>query len=127
MSISSTVYSRLNDSSITATVPASRIYPTEPERGTDWPFIVYRTTATSPVTSMAGTSGVTNYAVQVDVWAKSLSSADSIANAVAARLHCYRGGNVVGAFLIEQSNEQLADETEGDIYHTVQSYSVWAA
>ena len=127
MSISSTVYSRLSHASITGTVPASRIFPTDPERGTDWPFLVYTIKDASPVTTMSGTAGLSNYTVQVDVWAKSLSSADTIANAIAARLHCYRGSGVQGSFLVEQSNEQLADETEGDIYHTVQSYSVWAA
>ena len=124
MSILTNVYSRLNDASITATV-SNRIYPTDPQRGTDWPFLVYRVTNTNPVTSLAGISGLTSYTVQIDVWAKTLATLDSLANAIIGRLHCYRGGNVMGSFLSEQSNEQLSDDTEGDIYHTAQTFDVW--
>jgi hypothetical protein len=125
VSISTAIYSRLNDTTITSIV-GSRIYPTEPNQGTDFPFIVYRVTKSNPVTSMAGLSGMTTYTIQVDVWSKSVSSSDSLTNAIAARLHCYRGGNITGSFLSDQSNEQLSDDTEGDIYHASQLFTVWA-
>ena len=47
MSISATIYSRLNDASITGTV-SNRIYPTDPARGTNWPFIVYTLKGSNP-------------------------------------------------------------------------------
>lgn len=125
MDISDAIYSRLNDASITSIV-SDRIFPTDPQRGTQWPFLVYRLTNSAPVTTMAGIAGITNFSFQVDIWTKSLTQSISLGNAISARLHCYRGGNITGSFLSEQNNQQLSDDTEGDIYYTVQVYNVWS-
>jgi hypothetical protein len=125
MSIEATVYDRLNDTSITDIV-ASRIYPTDPAANTDWPFLVYLIEDTAPVTSISGATSLNLYTVQVDIWAKSLQQLKTLAAAVRSRLHCYRGGTVQRSALTDETNEQLADENIGDVYHRNQTYSIWA-
>lgn len=125
MAIEASIYDRLNDSSITSIV-SDRITPTDPEQGTDWPFVVYTVQGTQPVTSLTGSTPLTAYSVQVDVWSKSVSQQAALTAAILARLHCYRGGAIQRSALTDQDSERLGDETEGSIYHATQTYSVWA-
>lgn len=126
MSIESSIYDRLNDATVTGYV-ADRIYVSDPAQNTSWPFLTYTVTDSAPVTSMAGGTALSLYTVEVDLWARSLSQLTGLANAVRARLHQYRGGDIQRAALTDQGDEQLGDETEGDIAHGHQTYQVWAA
>jgi hypothetical protein len=119
------IYNRLNTSSVTAIV-ADRIYPTDPNENTNWPFVTYKTTGTQPVLSMAGSSPLALYAVEINIWCKSLQQQQSIASAVSSLLNGYRGGSILMASLADQDNEALGDEQEGDVYHCVQTFNVWA-
>ncbi len=125
MGVEASIYSRLNDSSIT-TYTSDRITPTDPEQGTDWPFVVYTVQGTQPVTSMAGSTPLTLYSVEVDVWTRSVSQQAALLDAIRSRLHCYRGGTIQRSALTAQDSEKLGDEQEGAIYHATQSYDVWA-
>lgn len=125
MGIEATIYDRLNDTSITS-YTSDRITPTDPAQGTDWPFVVYTVQGTQPVTSLTGSTALTAYTVQVDVWSKSVTQQAALTAAIKARLHCYRGGAIQRSALTDQDSERLGDETEGNVYHATQTYSVWA-
>jgi hypothetical protein len=126
MGIESTIFARLNDPSITAFV-GPRIYPNDANENTSWPYLTYRTTATAPANTMSGTTGVALYVIQIDIWAKNVNQANSLAAAVQARLHQYRGGDIQGSFLEESEYDAFGDETEGDVSHVTLTFNVWGA
>ena len=124
MSIDSSIYARLNDTSITA-FTSDRIYSTDPVEQTNWPFIVYTITAMSPTLCMGKASGNQDYEVKVDVWAKSVAQRIAMGAAVKARLNIYRGGEIQLLRLDGESSEEIGTAEEGEIYHATQTYLVY--
>lgn len=124
MSIDSEIYARLNDTSITAIV-GSEIHPTEPGENAAFPMLVYTVGTPLVAVSLAGSTSTAQYTVTLDLWTRSLSQQSTLAAAVAARLHAYKGGGILGSFLTQEEREAFNDEEAGDIYHCTQTYTVW--
>lgn len=121
MSIEQTVYSRLNDASITSWV-STRIYNTDPTTQTDWPFLVYNIEAQPSELCLGKATGNQQYSVSVDVWAKSVSDRRAIEDAVKARMNAYTGSPIQLLRLSSENAEALGTQEEGDVYHGQQGY-----
>jgi hypothetical protein len=124
--IESQIYSLLNVSAVTSIV-STRIYPTDPKENTDWPFLVYKLSRDETNNTLTAVSSLNSYTLTVDLWTKSLSSQNTLSAAVQGQLSGYRGGNIQGAFFKAEQSEQLGSEEEGDIYHDVLTFSIWAS
>ncbi len=121
--IDSTIYSRLNDSSITSIV-STRIFNSDPTENPDWPYLVYRLSAGTPMLTLGGTAGITTYEVTVEMQTKSVQQRNTLADAVKGRLHVWRGLPVQLSRLVSEESEQIGDEEEGDRYVATQVYAL---
>lgn len=124
MTIDSSIYTRLNDASITA-ITSTRIYNADPVEQTDWPFLVYTITAMSPTMCMGKASGNQDYEVKIDLWAKSVAQRSALQAAVKGRLHVYSTPPILLARLNDEQAEQIGTQEEGEIYHGTQNYIVY--
>jgi hypothetical protein len=102
------------------TLADGRVYPTIPTENTQLPFLVYTITTSGKQVHIEGDSGLVNCTVDIDCWTINLDEALSILNQVLSALHVYRGGNIQGCFLQNQSTTQ---EEFG--FHGQQTYSIW--
>lgn len=125
MAIEQTIFSRLNDSSITS-YTSTRIYNCDPLTDTDFPFVVYTITATEPDVVLGKATGNTTYQVSVDIWCKSVVDRRAIEQAVKGRLHVYTGSGVQLSRLQSEQAEVIGTHEEGDVYHGTQVYQVMA-
>lgn len=122
MPIEQTVYDLLaGDDTLTGLV-STRIFPTTPTDNTQLPFAVYTVSSTTPTMALAAPVALTQFTIDIDVWAVTLAEALAVLDAVKGVLHGHRGDGVQGCFLQTQGT----DEQENG-HHGAQTYSVWAA
>lgn len=110
MHIYNSLYLRLSTFTTLTDLVGERIYPVDPTTNTQLPIVTYRITATNPQPTLSGTSTVTNYTVQIDVWTTAvLADLTAISTQVRAALDCYRGGQFQGVFMTD--SKQTVEET----------------
>jgi hypothetical protein len=116
------LYNRLStDPTITSYV-GPRIYPVMPERGADYPFIVYDTSDVKPFENLQGPSGLARYTVGVQIVAINFDTARSIASAVKARLNFWSDYPIIR--ISKWENDQAEDLQ--DMYSVTQTFTVVA-
>ena len=123
MSIEQVLYAELNVTSVNNYV-SGRIYATDAEQNTAWPFIVYDVESTLSDVVLGRATGNVTYTVQIDVWAKSLSDRRGLESAIAAQLHVNFGMHIQLSVLENEAAEVLNTQEEGDIYHGIQTYTI---
>lgn len=121
MGIESTIYTRLSGYTALTDIVGEAIYPTTPTENTALPFCVYTVTSRTPTLHTQGDAGLSNYSVDLDVYAINLDTVLSILSETNNALHCYRSDTVQGSFLQTQATQQ---EEYG--FHGQQTFSVWA-
>jgi hypothetical protein len=86
MTIEADLKSHLSTAGITALVN-DRITPVPRPEGSDKPAVTYQVIADAPQTDLdGGDSGLNNYRIQIDVWARSHDSAKQIAELIRVRM-----------------------------------------
>lgn len=115
------IYTRLSEYTALTDLVGQSVYPTTPTENTPLPFVVYTVSGSTPQTHLSGSSGLTQYTVDIDAYAINLDDVLAILTQTRAALHLWRELPVQGSFLTNQQTQQ-----EDECHHGHQSYSVWA-
>lgn len=98
------------------------IFPTIPTEDTALPFLVYTVSSAAPVHTLFRPSVITQYTVDVDVWAVNLTQVLAIMMRVSEVLNGWRDPpEIKGSFLVTQGTQETDTGFTGN-----QSYTVWA-
>lgn len=118
------------DSNITAQV-STRIYRDRLPQGATMPAIVYTLVSGTVEHHMENAADLANDTYQIDVWASSRSSANSVGELVRLRLDGYYGAfgsEQVGSVTLQTTqhiNEEPIDDSDTWLNRYVADYSIW--
>ncbi len=84
------------------------------------PWVVYTTTGSNKHTSLSGDTGLTNYQMSIETYARTTTDLFAIMQQVQQALHCYSYGEIRGCFLTSGNTDQQEDG-----WHGSQQFSVW--
>lgn len=115
------IYQRLSTFAPLTDLIGEKLYPTTPTENTQLPFVSYTVSSTEPQLHTMGITDLTNYTLELNIWAINLDDALAVADQCKAALHGYRGGVFQGVFM---TTRNLAIEEDG--FHESQTYTVWA-
>lgn len=101
-----------------ATAAGARVYPLTAPDGVAKPYITYQRISSNSETVLAGSSGLTNTRMQIDVYATTYAQATSIATEVDA---------LMSAWLVQNVSILLQDfyEDQVKLYRISHDYSLW--
>ncbi len=129
--LSKAVYTFLAaDSNITAQV-STRIYRDRLPQGATLPAIVYTLVTGTVEHHMENAADLSNDVYQIDIWASTRSSANSIGELVRLRLDGYYGAfgsEQVGGVLLQSTqhiSEEPVDDSDTWLHRQISDYSIW--
>ena len=114
----------LADATVTGLVVA-RMSPMRLPQNPTFPALVYTQISGPRDRNLSGPSGRVVARFQIDCWAKTYLQAQSLADAVRARLDGYQGtmgATVVGSVALENETDDLEEEPEE--YRKIQDYMI---
>lgn len=114
MPLESDVFTALNG----ATAAGDKVYPAPAEQGTAAPYLTWQRVGSSPVTSLAGSSGLDQVRLQVDAWHTSRLGARALAAAVRTAMEA----QAFKALLVSDADDY---EPETRLYRVVLDFRLW--
>ncbi len=129
MSAHEAIYSRLSNYSALTALVSTRIYRLVMPQGTSYPCVTFSLVTDSPHHAMGSDAGVKNPRFQVDVWATTTASLDSVATQIKAAIQDYSGtveSVVIQRIYLEDETDIVdADEKGQMVYHRALDFTVW--
>ncbi len=113
-----TIQEQLFDWLAGTTAAGERLYPQIAPDGVIKPYAVYRRIASAPENVLAGSSGLTNSRIQIDVYASTYAQSQSVAHAIALQMANWSIQNVCLGF-------QDFYEEDAKLHRVMTDFSVW--
>lgn len=113
MSFNSALYHYLSSNAAIASLVGTRIYPQRAESGAARPYITYAKIGNDHVHHQGGAAGLTSAMRQLDVWADSALSAESVYDALRTALDGMSGTMGTGAYETTVESILIVDDDEG--------------
>lgn len=132
MSIETAFYSYLSNRAAITALVGTRIYPLLAPDTPTYPHITYTVFGEGHDHDMDGATGLTDLTMQVDVWAKTITSRRNVAEALRNALDGFTGNmgtenlNIRNCTLEDRSHFfDKDDEGGGTFYRTSMDFSIW--
>ena len=113
-----TIQEQLFDWLAGTTAAGERLYPQIAPDGVIKPYAVYRRIASAPENVLAGSSGLTNSRIQIDVYASTYAQSQSVARGIESQMASWAVQNVCLGL-------QDIYEEDAKLHRVLADYSIW--
>lgn len=117
------LYSLLSTSTLVTTIASNRIYPVFLPQAVKFPAIAYERSASDPVNSIDGYSGLNNPSIEIDAYATSYLTCRTLADNIRSVLD--GAGAFKSVWVTDRDFGFVDAETNKNLYRVTREYSMW--